>query len=83
MAAAEAMRRILVESARRKQGPQRGGDFQRAAADLDRLADSQRSPELLAVDEALTALAERDPPVANLVELRYFGGLTLGFRKNR
>lgn len=76
-AAAKAMRRILVESARRKRGPQRGGDWQRAQDDLERLPTSNDSPDVLAVDEALQELAETDPPVAKLVELRYFGGLTL------
>jgi RNA polymerase sigma factor (TIGR02999 family) len=77
VAAAEAMRRILVESARRRQGPTRGGRLRRADADLDRLTSPRTSPDLLAVDEALKELAEEDPPVAKLVELRYFGGLTL------
>lgn len=76
-AAAEAMRRILVENARRKRGPQRGGDLQRARPDLDRLATPSSSPDVLAVDLALQALAEKEPRVAKLVELRYFGGLTL------
>jgi RNA polymerase sigma factor (TIGR02999 family) len=76
-AAAEAMRRILVENARRRQGPRRGGDFNRSDADLDRLAGSARSPDVVAVDEALKDLAQQDPPIAKLVELRFFAGLTL------
>lgn len=76
-AAAQAMRRILVESARRKRGPQRGGDWKRAEGDLEGLPASTNSPDVLAVDEALRELAETDPLVAKLVELRYFGGLTL------
>jgi RNA polymerase sigma factor (TIGR02999 family) len=76
-AASEAMRRILVEHARRKRGPRRGGDRMRIAADLDGLASPQDAPDVLAVDDALRELAERDPPVAKLVELKYFGGLTL------
>lgn len=76
-AAAEAMRRILVESARRKRGPRRGGGMQRRGGDLDGLPDSTASPDLLAVHEALQELEKQDPPVAKLIELRYFGGLTL------
>lgn len=76
-AAAEAMRRILVEAARRKRGPHRGGDRRREEAELDRLPQADHSPDVLAVDEALKELAEQDPPVAKLVELRFFGGLTL------
>jgi RNA polymerase sigma factor (TIGR02999 family) len=76
-AAAEAMRRILVDNARRKQGPQRGGDLQRQDADLDRLGGSARSPDIIAVDDALRDLSEQDPPIAKLVELRFFAGLTL------
>lgn len=76
-AAAEAMRRILVENARRKRGPTKGGKLQRQDADLDRLGASERSPDVIAVDEALQDLATQDPPIAKLVELRFFGGLTL------
>jgi RNA polymerase sigma factor (TIGR02999 family) len=77
VAAAAAMRRILVESARRKQGPTRGGDLQRQDVDLDRLTSPKSSPDLLEIDEALKNLAVTDPDVARLVELRYFAGLTL------
>jgi RNA polymerase sigma factor (TIGR02999 family) len=76
-AAAEAMRRILVDNARRKHGPQRGGDLQRQDADLDRLGGSAQSPDVIAVDDALRDLAEQDPLIAKLVELRFFAGLTL------
>jgi RNA polymerase sigma factor (TIGR02999 family) len=76
-AAAEAMRRILVENARRKQGTRRGGDLQRQDRDLDRLGGPGRSPDVIAVDEALKDLAEQDPNIAKLVELRFFAGLTL------
>jgi RNA polymerase sigma factor (TIGR02999 family) len=75
-AAAEAMRRILVESARRKGRLKRGGGL--ARLDLD-AAGQAAAPEvredLLALDEALTKLAAADPQAARLVELRYFGGL--------
>jgi RNA polymerase sigma factor (TIGR02999 family) len=76
-AAAEAMRRILVEQARRKQSVKRGGLHQRQEADLDDLHYPENADELLAVDEALGKLAQENPPVAKLVELRYFAGLSL------
>ncbi|QVL33846.1 sigma-70 family RNA polymerase sigma factor [Telmatocola sphagniphila] len=76
-AAAEAMRRILVESARRKATLKRGGDRQRRNFDLLAVADeSERSVELLAIDEALTELSECDAQTAQLIKLRYFAGLT-------
>ena len=76
-AAAEAMRRILVESARRKQGPKRGGDRERV--ELDEVQDELGEPkakEVLAVHDALDALEEDHPSAARLVKLRYFGGMT-------
>jgi RNA polymerase sigma factor (TIGR02999 family) len=76
-AAAEAMRRILVENARRKRRLKRGGDRRRI--DLDQLrpiADSAPD-DLLALDEALTRLAARDPRRAELVKLRFFAGLSM------
>ncbi len=74
-AAAEAMRRILVENARRKRTLKRGGH--RARRDLDEAALLAPEPreDLLALDEALTALAATDRTAADLVQLRYFGGL--------
>jgi len=74
-AAAEAMRRILVESARRKDSLKHGGGRGRAKYDPGELAAPERSDELLAVDEALAGLAELDPQAAELVKLRYFVGL--------
>jgi RNA polymerase sigma factor (TIGR02999 family) len=76
-AAAEAMRRILIDRARRKQADKRGGG--RARLDLDTLGAiaADRTDDLLALDEALTALATADAQAAQLVQLRYFGGLTL------
>jgi RNA polymerase sigma factor (TIGR02999 family) len=74
-AAAEAMRRILVENARRKAADKRGGALARvdlADADVPAPADSE---DLLALDEALTRLAATDPQAADLVKLRYFAGL--------
>jgi DNA-directed RNA polymerase specialized sigma24 family protein len=78
-AAAEAMRRILVESARRKGRDKHGGQFTRAAADVDLIGASAASDPLLvlAVHEALDKLAERSPRKAELVKLRYFLGCTL------
>jgi RNA polymerase sigma factor (TIGR02999 family) len=75
-AAAEAMRRILVERARQKLGPKRGGG--RVRLKLDEACDlaSRRAGEILAVDEALAALADESPIQAELVKLRYFAGLT-------
>jgi RNA polymerase sigma factor (TIGR02999 family) len=75
-AAAEAMRRILVETARRKQGPKHGGRLRRIDTDLNLLAAAPSSIDLLALDEALTKLAKESPARAELVKLRFFAGLT-------
>jgi RNA polymerase sigma factor (TIGR02999 family) len=75
-AAAEAMRRILVENARRKQARKHGGDQRRADMDLDALIAPEPEMDLLALDAALERLAARDPQKARLVELRYFAALT-------
>ncbi len=76
-AAAEAMRRILVESARRKRALKRGGDPDREELNEAHLVQHVRSDELLAVDEALDKLAEEDRVAADLVKLRYFVGMTM------
>ena len=76
-AAAEAMRRILVENARRKGSRKRGGDRARADFDLSQLAAPEVREDLLALDEALNQLAAADAEAARLVQLRYFAGLTL------
>jgi RNA polymerase sigma factor (TIGR02999 family) len=76
-AAAEAMRRILVECARRKRSLKRGGRLVRHDLDEAELAISGLGDDLLALDEALTRLAAQDPVKARLVELRHFAGLTL------
>jgi RNA polymerase sigma factor (TIGR02999 family) len=76
-AAAEAMRRILVEQARRKCGPKRGGHWQRQDVALDATCEDMLPEQVLDVDEALKKLATENGPVARFVELRYFGGLTL------
>jgi RNA polymerase sigma factor (TIGR02999 family) len=74
-AAAEAMRRILVENARRKRGPKHGGRLQRIDADLSLISARDASVDVLALDEALTRLAEESPVRAELVKLRFFAGL--------
>jgi len=75
-AAAEAMRRILVENARRKRSLQQGGEFCRQQVDLNGLSPPQALEDTLAIHEALDKLSGENPPVARLVELRYFAGLT-------
>jgi len=75
-AAAEAMRRILVENARRKQRLKRGGNRERLTWDEAAIATHKQDLDLLALDEALTKLEAEDPEKANLVKLRYFAGLT-------
>ena len=76
-AAAEAMRRILVESARRRRSLKRGGEAHRTDLEPDLLPAAEPREDLLAVDEALDKLAVHNKPAADLVQLRYFGGLTL------
>jgi len=76
-AAAEAMRRILIEAARRKQGPRHGGHLTRCELDPELAADPDRSEDLLALDEALTQLAVIEPRAAEVVKLRFFAGLTV------
>jgi len=77
-AAAEAMRRILIDNARRKKSLKRGGDRQRV--DLDEaeglVGGESRADELLALDEALKKLEDKDELKAKLVKLRYFAGMT-------
>ena len=75
-AAAEAMRRILVERARRRERLRHGGELQRQdAAEAEAVAD-ERLADMLKVDAALDALAEQDPRAAELVKLRFFVGMT-------
>ena len=75
-AAAEAMRRILVENARRRGRLKRGGGRQRVDLNTLELTVDEPPDELVALDEALTRLAHEHPEKAQLVKLRYFGGLT-------
>jgi RNA polymerase sigma factor (TIGR02999 family) len=79
-AAAEAMRRILVEQARKKSRLKRGGDRQRLDAkesDLPMVSPDSTNTDILALDEALARLAQVHPEKARLVQLRYFAGLTV------
>lgn len=76
-AAAEAMRRILVDRAREKNALKRGGDLQRTDLFESKLVAAASDEELLAVHEALEKLSAQDPPSAELVKLRYFAGMTL------
>lgn len=76
-AAAQAMRRILVEHARMKSREKRGGDRSRTQLDLNALQGLEPDAELLELHEALDALSRHDSIKAQLVELRFFGGLTL------
>ena len=75
-AAAEAMRRILVDAARRKQADKHGGGRARVNLPLDLAAPGDLPDDLVALDDALDALGRHDPDAARLVSLRYFAGLT-------
>jgi RNA polymerase sigma factor (TIGR02999 family) len=75
-AAAQAMRQILVEQVRRKASLKRGGEFDRVDVDAAELAIAEPSEDILALDEALKELEKRDPRKAQLVNLRFFAGLT-------
>jgi RNA polymerase sigma-70 factor, ECF subfamily len=75
--AAQLMRRVLVDHARAQQGLKRGGDQQRVSlADAAEMPDA-RAADLVALDDALSTLATLDPRQSQVVELRYFGGLTI------
>jgi RNA polymerase sigma factor (TIGR02999 family) len=76
-AAAEAMRRILVDNARHKQSKKRGGDRVRLDLDQFAAATSERLDDVLDIDAALAELASADPQAAELVKLRYFAGLSI------
>jgi RNA polymerase sigma factor (TIGR02999 family) len=81
--ASQIMRRILVDAARARASSKRGGELQRANAscgvDLDQLPDTstERDRELIAIDDALDRLAKVDPRKARVIELRFFGGLSV------
>lgn len=76
-AAAEAMRRILIDQARRKDTLRRGGDLQRHDIDHVEIVAAEPCVDLLGLNEALERLESRDPEKAQLVKLRYFAGLTI------
>ena len=76
-AAAEAMRRVLIDNARRRRSQRRGGGGERRTLEGLEAAAPASDDELLAVNDALERLQQVDPPKAELVKLRYFGGLTI------
>jgi RNA polymerase sigma factor (TIGR02999 family) len=76
-AAAEAMRRILIDGARRKKSIKRGAQARRVDLEANDIAAETAAVDLLALDEALERLAAEDPTKADLVKLRYFAGLTV------
>ena len=76
-AAAEAMRRILVDNARKKRSIKRGGLVPREDQELDEISVSTESESLLEVDTALESLESANPGIAKLVKLRYFAGLSM------
>jgi RNA polymerase sigma factor (TIGR02999 family) len=76
-AAAEAMRRILIDNARRKQRQKHGGGLARQELDPEQVLAPAIREDLLALDEALTRLAAVNPLAAQLVQLRYFAGLSI------
>ena len=75
--AANMMRRILVDHARRHRFLKRGGDMVKVSLDARQLGSLKRDPDLVALDEALTRLAELDRRKSQVVELRFFGGLSV------
>ncbi len=75
-AAAEAMRRILIENARRKRRRKYGGEYRRVDIEDVELANEGPSDDLIVLDEALEKLSKKDKVKADLVKLRYFAGLT-------
>ena len=76
-AAAEAMRRILIDSARRKRRPKHGGDREQIPLDAIAVPAEDRFHDLLALNEALNKFARQEPRKAELVKLRYFAGLSV------
>lgn len=75
-AAAQAMRRILIENARKKIAEKRGGGFQRIDIQMEQMEMQIDDHQLIDLDQALTELAEKDPIKARLIELRFFTGLS-------
>jgi RNA polymerase sigma-70 factor (ECF subfamily) len=77
LAAAEAMRRILIEHARKRGATKRGGGWTRAALDVVDLASEENCGVLLALDEAILRLEQEDPRAASVVRLRFYAGLSV------
>ncbi len=75
--AAQMMRRILVDHARGQQAEKRGGEFQKLSLDENIDVSGERAADLIALDDALARLAELDPQKSRVVELRFFGGLSV------
>lgn len=75
--AARAMRRVLIDSARRHKSQKRGADFQRIGLHEQTLADQPAEVDIIDLDEAMTRLAEMDSRKAQIVEMRFFAGLTM------
>ena len=71
------MRRVLVDHARSQGASKRGGDVEKTPLCEDLVASIERNSELVAIDDALTALEQFDPVKARVVELRFFGGLSI------
>ncbi len=76
-AAAQAMRRILIEHARKRKRLKRGGDHRRLPTSLADLAETHNFEEIVAVDDAIRRLEEEDPQAAEVVRLRFFAGLSV------
>ena len=76
-AAADAMRKILVDQARRKSAMKRGGEFERKEFDYCDITAPEKPQQLLAVDQALTELAKANANAAEIVKLRFFAGMTM------
>lgn len=77
LAAAEAMRRILIEYARKRGRVKRGGDYRRVSLDIDVLAREAQPEEIAAVDDAIDRLGRKDPRMGEIVRLRFFVGLSV------
>jgi RNA polymerase sigma factor (TIGR02999 family) len=75
--ASRAMRQILVDYARRSGAEKRGGGQRAVSLDVEQLPDVDQAEELIALDEAMTQLEQLDPRLARIVELRFFGGLSV------
>ncbi|MDA1073593.1 MAG: sigma-70 family RNA polymerase sigma factor [Proteobacteria bacterium] len=75
--AAEAMRRILIDRARRVVRDKHGGGYQRVSLSVDDIEEEKAADELIALDDALQTLSERDPQMARVVTYRYYGGLSV------